>query len=87
MLTPQIKCNRFTQRTVIPLTRASSMLNQEACSSLELKTRIGVLVDVDIKRVTRDWNCQSKYRIERVDSFIHEKKIKGTKYSVTGVEK
>ena len=59
------QCNRFTQRTVIPLTRASSMLNQEACSSLESKIRIGVLVDVDIKRVTRDWNCQSKYR--RVD--------------------
>ena len=57
------QCNRFTQRTVIPLTRASSKLNQETCSSLELKTRIGVLVDVDIKRGTRAWNCQSKYRI------------------------
>ena len=66
------QCNRFTQRTVIPLTRAGSMLNQEACSSLESKTRIGVLVDVDINRVlvTGIANQSIALLIERVDRRI-----------------
>ena len=57
------QCNRFTQRTVGLFTRDIIMLNQETCSSLESKTRIGILVNIDINRVTRAWNRQSKYRL------------------------